>query len=166
LHWAPNKQWTFSASANWQEVYSVPETTRTNVLVSPQWAGYSPAQVYGGLIKTTIPATPYYQPLPGLPHTVENVFATYNFGHGLGFNVNVTHYSQFSASIVHDVTLPAATPVSAGVGYAYKRWSFLLSGRNLFNELYFQSNAATAFGDMIVIPTPGRTWELKVSSKF
>ena len=70
--------------------------------------------------------------------------------------------SGFSNSVM----LPAYTLFNVSAGWESDRWSVVLTGKNLTDELYFRSNFPNLFGSNIVLPELPRHFLGKIQYTF
>ena len=96
------------------------------------------------------------------PPQVWSVFANYSLGHGFDVSLGTSRQGSFPASAVLDIKLPAAQTFSGSIGYTSRTWDVRLSGKNLTDVLYFQSNSGSAGS----IPNVGRAFDIKTTWKF
>lgn len=159
IRWVPTRRFNISGAIDWIHRQTTPPSA-SGVQVPATTLGYDPVTQGTGRYNVTLRAAQNQRSYQ--PPQVWSVFANYDLGKGFDVSIGTSRQGSFPASAALDITLPSAQTFSASVGYTSKKWDVRISGKNLTDELYFQSNSGSAGS----IPNVGRSVEAKVAWKF
>ncbi len=161
--YAPNKQWSFTAAATWQETRLAQAPFFLGV--TPSYLGLDPALAYGGRYVAVggLIGVPNDLESP-TPNEVFSVGATYTHPAGWGFSLGETYVSDMYAGYLQQIKLPEYFVTRAALFYNTKSWSFRLNANNIFDEKYYTPQFL--FWDTFISPSQGPTAELTVAYKF
>jgi iron complex outermembrane receptor protein len=163
VRYAPNKEWSFTGAATWQE------TRITNAPfflgVPPSYLGLDPALTYGGRFVAVGAligvGTDIESPTPS---EVFSLGATYTNPSGWGLSLGGTYVSAMYSGYLQQIRLPEYYVARAAAFYNVKNWSFRLNANNILNEKYYTPQFL--FWDVFISPSQGPTAELTVTYKF
>jgi len=163
--YAPNRQLSITASANWQKtIYLRPPTSFT---VPAEFFGVPGWMAYGGLLTVTnIPANAGYLERGGLPDKVMSLFATYNFKNGFGFNVGGIYTASMSSGSAKTFVLPDVLRIDGSIYYTTKTWEVRVRVNNATDQRYFQSNGPDNNGNTVAIQKLPRNFEASLAYRF
>ncbi|MEO6569844.1 MAG: TonB-dependent receptor, partial [Opitutaceae bacterium] len=159
IRWVPNRRFNISAAIDWIRRLTSPPSA-AGVQVPAETAGYDPITQGTGRYNITLGAAQNQRSYQ--PPQVWSMFANYDLGKGFDLSLGTAWQGSFPASAALDITLPSAQTFSASMGYSSKKWDMRISGKNLTDKLYFQTNSGSAGS----IPIVGRSFEAKVTWKF
>lgn len=159
IRWVPTRKFNISAAVDWIRRTTTPPSA-AGVQVPAETLGYDPVSQALGRYNVTLGAAQNQRSYQ--PPQVWSVFANYSLGHGFDVSLGTSRQGSFPASAVLDIKLPAAQTFSGSIGYTSRTWDVRLSGKNLTDVLYFQSNSGSAGS----IPNVGRAFDIKTTWKF
>lgn len=163
--YAPNRQLSFTASANWQKTIYLKAPTSFGVPAEffgvPGWMAYG-----GSLTVTNIPATAGYLERGGLPDKVLSLYSTYNFKNGFGFTVGGIYTASMSSGSAKTFILPDVLRFDGAIYYTTKTWEARLRVNNATDERYFQSNSPDNNGNTVAIQKLPRSFEATLAYRF
>lgn len=163
--YAPNKQLSFTASANWQKtIYLRPPTSFG---VPAEFFGVPGWMAYGGSINVTnIPADAGFTERGGLPDKVLSLYSTYNFKNGFGMTLGGIYTASMSSGSAKTFILPDVLRFDGAIYYTTKTWEVRLRVNNITDKRYFQSNSPDNNGNTVAIQKLPRNVEATLAYRF
>jgi iron complex outermembrane receptor protein len=162
-HYAMNKRLSFIATATFQS------TTLLNTPffngIPPSVLGLDPTLVYGGKFYGVGSGIGFDGPVvTPSPRTVLGLNGTYTDPKGWGVTLGATQVSSMYAGFTHSIVLPSYVVTRMAAFYNIDKWSLQINANNLFNAHYFLPQ--NLFGDVMVLPSEGRTIEMTLRRTF
>ncbi len=162
-HYAASKRLSFIGTATFQSTKLL-NTPFFNG-IPPGVIGLDPTLTYGGKFTGLGSLIGIYGPLeaPG-PGTVLGLDGTYTDPKGWGVSFGLTHASSMFAGFTHSVVLPSYVVTRGALFYNTSKWSLQVNVNNLLDAHYFLPQ--NLFGDVLVLPSEGRTVEATIRRQF
>ena len=126
----------------------------------------SPELLFGGQIGGAISTQASGGKRAGMPKNIFSAYGTYSFGNGFSLSASMADVDAVPSGFSNSVMLPAYTLFNMSAGWESERWSVVVTGKNLTDELYFRSNFPNLFGSNIVLPELPRHILAKVQYTF
>ncbi len=169
VRWSVNEQLLVGMTYTQVEatnLASVANGDRFSFFGAGDLASISPDLLFGGQIGGAISTQASGGKRAGMPKNIFSAYGTYSFGNGFSLSASVADVDSVPSGFSNSVMLPAYTLFNMSAGWESERWSVVVTGKNLTDELYFRSNFPNLFGSNIVLPELPRHFLAKVQYTF
>ena len=126
----------------------------------------APELLFGGQIGGAVSTQASGGKRAGMPKNIFSAYGTYSFGNGFSVSASMADVDSVPSGFSNSIILPAYTLFNVSAGWESDRWSVVLTGKNLTDELYFRSNFPNLFGSNIVLPELPRHFLGKIQYTF
>jgi outer membrane receptor protein involved in Fe transport len=168
----PSKKFTLNANFTYQDLTSYAATFSqgtasyldgypTTLLIDGKYYGLgagSPTSGAGSQYTYTPPTGKIRT--PGLPADVGNVFATYDFGNGLGIGMGPQMIGRRPAATYGPLYIYGEYQLDGFVYYRTKKWDVQVNVKNITNQVLFDPISASSAGNDVILPRPPITASL------
>ena len=169
VRWSVNEQLLVGMTYTQVEatnLASVADGDRFSFIGAGDLPNISPALHFGGQYGGNVSVQASGGKRAGMPKNIFSAYGTYSFGNGFSLSASMADVDSVPSGFSNSITLPAYTLFNMSAGWESERWSVVVTGKNLTDELYFRSNFPNLFGSNIVLPELPRHFLAKVQYTF
>jgi iron complex outermembrane receptor protein len=169
IRWSVNEQLLVGMTYTQVEatnLASVADGDRFSFIGAGDLPNIAPELLFGGQIGGAVSTQASGGKRAGMPKNIFSAYGTYSFGNGFSVSASMADVDSVPSGFSNSVMLPAYTLFNVSAGWESDRWSVVLTGKNLTDELYFRSNFPNLFGSNIVLPELPRHFLGKIQYTF
>ena len=169
VRWSVNEQLLVGMTYTQVEatnLASVADGDRFSFIGAGDLPNIAPELLFGGQIGGAVSTQASGGKRAGMPKNIFSAYGTYSFGNGFSVSASMADVDSVPSGFSNSIILPAYTLFNVSAGWESDRWSVVLTGKNLTDELYFRSNFPNLFGSNIVLPELPRHFLGKIQYTF
>ena len=169
IRWSVNEQLLVGMTYTQVEatnLASVADGDRFSFIGAGDLPNIAPELLFGGQIGGAVSTQASGGKRAGMPKNILSAYGTYSFGNGFSVSASMADVDSVPSGFSNSIILPAYTLFNVSAGWESERWSVVLTGKNLTDELYFRSNFPNLFGSNIVLPELPRHFLGKIQYNF
>lgn len=169
IRWSVNEQLLVGMTYTQVEatnLASVADGDRFSFIGAGDLPNIAPELLFGGQIGGAVSTQASGGKRAGMPKNIFSAYGTYSFGNGFSVSASMADVDSVPSGFSNSIILPAYTLFNVSAGWESERWSIVLTGKNLTDELYFRSNFPNLFGSNIVLPELPRHFLGKIQYNF
>ena len=169
IRWSVNEQLLLGMTYTQVEatnLASVADGDRFSFIGAGDLPNIAPELLFGGQIGGAVSTQASGGKRAGMPKNILSAYGTYSFGNGFSVSASMADVDSVPSGFSNSIILPAYTLFNVSAGWESERWSVVLTGKNLTDELYFRSNFPNLFGSNIVLPELPRHFLGKIQYNF
>ena len=169
LRWSVNEQLLVGMTYTQVEatnLASVADGDRFSFIGAGDLPNIAPALHFGGQYGGNVSVQASGGKRAGMPKNIFSAYGTYSFGNGFSLSASMADVDSVPSGVSNSIILPSYTLFNMSAGWESERWSVVVTGKNLTDELYFRSNFPNLFGSNIVLPELPRHILAKIEYTF
>ncbi|MFL2519681.1 MAG: TonB-dependent siderophore receptor [Candidatus Azotimanducaceae bacterium] len=169
LRWSVNEQLLVGMTYTQVEatnLASVADGDRFSFIGAGDLPNIAPALHFGGQYGGNVSVQASGGKRAGMPKNIFSAYGTYSFGNGFSLSASMADVDSVPSGFSNSIILPSYTLFNMSAGWESERWSVVVTGKNLTDELYFRSNFPNLFGSNIVLPELPRHILAKIEYTF
>ncbi len=169
LRWSVNEQLLVGMTYTQAEatnIATVADGDRFSFIGAGDLPNIAPALHFGGQYGGNVSVQASGGKRAGMPKNIFSAYGTYSFGNGFSLSASMADVDSVPSGFSNSIILPSYTLFNMSAGWESERWSVVVTGKNLTDELYFRSNFPNLFGSNIVLPELPRHILAKIEYTF
>ena len=169
LRWSVNEQLLVGMTYTQAEatnIATVADGDRFSFIGAGDLPNIAPALHFGGQYGGNVSVQASDGKRAGMPKNIFSAYGTYSFGNGFSLSASMADVDSVPSGVSNSIILPSYTLFNMSAGWESERWSVVVTGKNLTDELYFRSNFPNLFGSNIVLPELPRHILAKIEYTF